>query len=121
MTTAQFFNRIALAAALALGTVGAAQAEGTIRIGAAGPQTGPAAQYGEQVFTGVQAAVDDFNKAGGVGGSKLEAVYYDDACDPNRPWRWQTRSSMTASASSWGMCARAQPWPPCRFTTTRAS
>lgn len=84
MTRAQFFNRIALAAALALGVVGAAQAEGTIRIGVAGPQTGPAAQYGEQVFTGVQAAVDDFNKAGGVGGSKLEAVYYDDACDPKQ-------------------------------------
>ncbi|MBQ6656854.1 MAG: high-affinity branched-chain amino acid ABC transporter substrate-binding protein [Ottowia sp.] len=84
MTTAQFFNRIALAAALALGAVGAAQAEGTIRIGAAGPQTGPAAQYGDMVFTGVQAAVADINNAGGINGSKLEIVYYDDACDPKQ-------------------------------------
>ena len=82
--TAQFFSRIALAATLALGVASAAHAEGTIRIGAAGPRTGPVAQYGDQVFTGVEAAVADINKAGGINGSKLELVYYDDACDPKQ-------------------------------------
>ena len=84
MTTAQFFNRIALAAALALGAVGAAQAEDTIRIGFAGPRTGAVAQYGDMAIAGVEAAVADINKAGGVNGSKIEVVQYDEACDPKQ-------------------------------------
>ena len=69
------------AAALLLGAAPSALA---VKIGVAGPRTGAVAQYGDMVKIGVDAAVADLNKAGGIKGEKLEAVYYDDACDPKQ-------------------------------------
>ncbi|MCL6269241.1 branched-chain amino acid ABC transporter substrate-binding protein [Sansalvadorimonas sp. 2012CJ34-2] len=56
----------------------------TLKIGLAGPVTGPVAQYGDMQFTGAKAAIEQINKAGGIDGKKLEAVVYDDACDPKQ-------------------------------------
>ena len=56
----------------------------TIKIALAGPVTGPVAQYGDMQFIGARMAVDQINKAGGVNGKDLEAVIYDDACDPKQ-------------------------------------
>lgn len=56
----------------------------TIKIALAGPATGPVAQYGDMQKVGVMAAIEQFNKAGGVNGKKLEGVIYDDACDPKQ-------------------------------------
>jgi branched-chain amino acid transport system substrate-binding protein len=56
----------------------------TIKIGLAGPVTGPVAQYGEMQFVGAKMAIEQINKAGGVNGSMLEGVVYDDACDPKQ-------------------------------------
>ncbi|PIE25052.1 MAG: leucine ABC transporter subunit substrate-binding protein LivK [Neptuniibacter caesariensis] len=69
-------------AALA-GAVSIANAE-TLKIGLAGPATGPVAQYGDMQKIGVMAAIEDINKAGGINGMQLEGVIYDDACDPKQ-------------------------------------
>ena len=60
----------------------------TIKIGIAGPKTGPVTQYGDMQFTGAKQAIADINAKGGVDvdGKKLllEAKEYDDACDPKQ-------------------------------------
>lgn len=61
-----------------------AHAADTLKIGIAGPQTGAVAQYGDMQFQGTHAAIELINKAGGINGMKLEAVEYDDACDPKQ-------------------------------------
>ncbi len=74
-----------LAAALALaGLAGNALAAAPIKIAIAGPVTGSVAQYGDMQRIGALAAIEQINKAGGVNGSKLEGVIYDDACDPKQ-------------------------------------
>lgn len=62
----------------------AASAADTIKIGIAGPFSGPVAQYGEMQLQGSQAAIEMINKAGGVNGQMLETVLYDDACEPKQ-------------------------------------
>ena len=77
----------ALATAIAVGLFGMASqamAEDTIKIAIAGPQTGPVAQYGDMEFAGAKVAVEQINAAGGIDGKKIEAVSYDDACDPKQ-------------------------------------
>ncbi|MFF7708792.1 high-affinity branched-chain amino acid ABC transporter substrate-binding protein [Pseudomonas sp. NPDC007930] len=56
----------------------------TIKIGIAGPKTGPVAEYGTMQFNGAKMAIEQINAKGGVAGKKLEAVEYDDACDPKQ-------------------------------------
>ncbi|MDU9394619.1 branched-chain amino acid ABC transporter substrate-binding protein [Pseudomonas japonica] len=56
----------------------------TIKIGIAGPKTGPVTQYGDMQFIGAKQAIKDINAAGGVDGKMLEAKEYDDACDPKQ-------------------------------------
>ncbi|MDO5290916.1 MAG: high-affinity branched-chain amino acid ABC transporter substrate-binding protein [Pseudomonadota bacterium] len=73
-----------LAAAAALSLAQGAAASGPLKVAVAGPQTGPVAQFGDMVRTGVDFAVAAINQAGGVGGSKIEVVHYDDACDPKQ-------------------------------------
>lgn len=84
MNKKQVLTRLAAAAVLSLGAAYPAWASGVLKIGVAGPMTGSVAQYGDMVKTGVDAAVADINKAGGVNGSKVEVAYYDDACDPKQ-------------------------------------
>ena len=80
------FLRTAFASAsVALALIaGGVQAEETIKIGLAGPVTGPVAQYGDMQFIGAKAAIEQINMAGGIKGKQLEAVVYDDACDPKQ-------------------------------------
>ncbi|WP_432470930.1 high-affinity branched-chain amino acid ABC transporter substrate-binding protein [Amphritea sp. HPY] len=66
-----------------MGMTAAAQAD-TLKIGLAGPATGPVAQYGDMQKIGVMAAIEDINKAGGINGMQLEGIVYDDACDPKQ-------------------------------------
>lgn len=56
----------------------------TIKIAIAGAKTGPVAQYGDMQFSGARMAVQQINARGGVNGKQLEAVEYDDACDPKQ-------------------------------------
>jgi len=61
---------------LALGLGGAAQAD-IVKLGVLAPVTGKAASDGEDAVRGVQMAVDDLNKAGGIGGNTFEVVVGD--------------------------------------------
>ncbi|MBF8724293.1 MULTISPECIES: branched-chain amino acid ABC transporter substrate-binding protein [Pseudomonas] len=56
----------------------------TIKIGIAGPKTGPVTQYGDMQFVGAKQAIKDINAKGGIDGKMLEAKEYDDACDPKQ-------------------------------------
>ncbi len=89
------FSRLIAALALA-GMASHTLAADTLKIGLAGPKTGPVAQYGDMEFIGAQMAIEQINKAGGVKGKQLEGVIYDDAAIPSRPWRLPTRSSTMA-------------------------
>jgi len=75
-----WLSGVALAAALALS--GAASAD--VKIAVAGPITGPNAAFGAQLVNGVQQAVDDINKAGGILGQKLVLEQGDDVSDPKQ-------------------------------------
>ena len=72
----------AVSASVALMAAGQANAE--IKIGVAGPMTGPVAQYGDMQFAGTRMAIEQINADGGVMGEKLVAVEMDDVCDPKQ-------------------------------------
>ena len=72
-----------LIAASTLAAALTVQAE-TLKIGVAGPVTGPVAQYGDMQKIGAMMAIDKINEAGGINGMTLEGVIYDDACDPKQ-------------------------------------
>ncbi len=74
-----------LAAVLTAGvlTVPAA-ADGTFKIGAIGPLTGAAANYGLGVVNGAQIAVDEINAAGGIAGYQIEYRGEDDELDSEK-------------------------------------
>ncbi len=75
---------------LLLGTVIAtamsftAHAGDTIKIALAGPTTGPVTQYGTMQNIGAKMAIEKLNAAGGMNGKQLEAVVFDDACEPKQ-------------------------------------
>ena len=71
-----------IALGLGLAFTGGAQAQ--IKIGVAGPITGPNAAFGAQLKNGVEQAVEDINAAGGVMGQKLVLSIGDDASDPKQ-------------------------------------
>lgn len=56
----------------------------TIRIGVAGPMTGPDAAFGAQLKNGVEQAVNDINEAGGILGKTIELVPGDDVGQPRQ-------------------------------------
>lgn len=74
----------ALLTAVAMGFANHGLAAETIRIALAGPVTGPVAQYGDMHRAGALMAIEQINQSGGVNGSLLEGVIYDDACDPKQ-------------------------------------
>src|ERR1043166_4016599 len=74
---------------LALGLVlGAFAFAGTeqaqIKVGVAGPLTGPNAAFGAQLKNGTDQAVEDINAAGGILGQKIAVSYGDDVSDPKQ-------------------------------------
>jgi branched-chain amino acid transport system substrate-binding protein len=70
-----------LAAGLAFaGAAGAAD----LKIGVAGPITGPNASFGAQLTQGVGQAAEDFNKSGGINGQKITVEQGDDVSDPKQ-------------------------------------
>jgi len=66
-------------AACGSSTTGTSNAPTKVQIAAEGPFTGDEASIGAGALRGIQLAVDDFNKAGGVHGTKVVLVTYDDA------------------------------------------
>ena len=71
---------IALGAVMALSGVAQAQ----IKLGVAGPITGPNAAFGAQLKNGVEQAVEDINAKGGVLGQKITVSVGDDVSDPKQ-------------------------------------
>src|SRR5579862_3148233 len=76
----QWLYGVALTAALALS--GAAHAQ--VKLGVAGPITGPNAAFGAQLVNGTQQAVDDLNKKGGILGQQVTLEQGDDVSDPKQ-------------------------------------
>src|ERR1700723_4256130 len=68
--------------ALSLLLPGAAHAQ--VKLAVAGPVTGANAAFGAQLTQGVQQAVEDINKAGGILGQKVEVEIGDDVSDPKQ-------------------------------------
>jgi branched-chain amino acid transport system substrate-binding protein len=68
--------------ALSVLLAGAAQAQ--VKLAVAGPVTGANAAFGAQLTQGVQQAVEDINKAGGVLGQKIQVEIGDDVSDPKQ-------------------------------------
>jgi branched-chain amino acid transport system substrate-binding protein len=60
----------------------AAPANAQIKVGVAGPFTGPNATFGEQLRRGATQAAADINAAGGLNGQRIELVFGDDRSDP---------------------------------------
>jgi branched-chain amino acid transport system substrate-binding protein len=68
------------AIAALLATTGVANAQ--IKVGVAGPLTGPNAAFGAQLKNGAEQAAADINAKGGINGQKIELVFGDDRSDP---------------------------------------
>src|SRR6266571_7322061 len=75
-------TRLGLALGVTLALAGAAQAQ--IKLGMAGPITGPNAAFGAQLKNGVEQAVEDINAAGGILGQKITLSTGDDVSDPKQ-------------------------------------
>ena len=71
-----------VALAAMFGLAGAANAQ--IKIGVAGPMTGPNAAFGAQLKNGAEQAAADINAKGGINGQKIEIVVGDDVSDPKQ-------------------------------------
>ena len=75
-----FWPVLAVAASLASASSAMAQ----IKIGVAGPLTGPNAAFGAQLKNGAEMAAADINAAGGINGQQIQLVFGDDASDPKQ-------------------------------------
>ena len=78
--TKRWLSGVALVAALAFSGVAHAQ----IKMGVAGPITGPNAAFGAQLVNGTQQADYDINKAGGILGQQITLEQGDDVSDPKQ-------------------------------------
>jgi branched-chain amino acid transport system substrate-binding protein len=72
------------ALALGVSVAFAGYANAQIKMGVAGPITGPNAAFGAQLKNGSQQAVDDINAAGGIQGQKISLQFGDDVSDPKQ-------------------------------------
>src|ERR1700744_5937790 len=65
-------------------SVMAGPASAEVKLAVGGPITGPRAATGAQMKNGVDQAVADLNKAGGILGQKITVEYGDDVSDPKQ-------------------------------------
>jgi branched-chain amino acid transport system substrate-binding protein len=63
---------------------GVAAAQNEIKVGIAGPLSGPSLFIGEQNEVGAQKALDHLNDSGGLLGKEVVAISVDDACEPRQ-------------------------------------
>ena len=80
--TAVLMVLLMVAGFVATGCQGGGGKKEPIKFGVIGPYTGPNAKPGQSMKQGVQLAVDEINKAGGVGGQMIEPIFEDDASVP---------------------------------------
>jgi branched-chain amino acid transport system substrate-binding protein len=77
-------NITTLGLALGFAAAFAGSAAAQIKMGVAGPMTGPNATFGAQLKNGADQAVADINAAGGILGQKITLGYGDDVSDPKQ-------------------------------------
>jgi branched-chain amino acid transport system substrate-binding protein len=76
--------RLYLAAACLLISTAPAIAQGnSFKIGIIGPFTGPSADFGNPMLSGIKLAVDEINAVGGYLGRPLELIVKDDKANPD--------------------------------------
>ncbi len=75
---------LSLSFAIAVAGLTAGTAAAQVKIGVAGPITGPNAATGAQMKNGVDQAAADLNKTGGILGQKITVEYGDDVSDPKQ-------------------------------------
>src|SRR5512137_1290478 len=63
---------------------GCGQKDHTIKVGVAGPMTGPDAKMGSDFRNGATIALEEWNNVGGLFGKKIEIVFEDDGSDPKQ-------------------------------------
>lgn len=68
---------VLLAATLSFAATSSAFAQATVKVGSILSVTGPAAFLGEDMKAGMELAVEEINAKGGVGGKKIDWVFYD--------------------------------------------
>src|ERR1700731_4439064 len=73
-----------LGLALGFAAAFAGTAAAQVKMGVAGPITGPNAAFGAQLKNGTEQAVNDINAAGGILGQKITLSYGDDVSDPKQ-------------------------------------
>lgn len=56
----------------------------TVKIGLLSPTSGDLAVYGQAVYNATEMAVEEINAAGGIGGSTVELIHYDNEGDPTK-------------------------------------
>src|SRR5581483_10143076 len=76
-----FWPALTIAAAAVMGAGGASA---QIKVGVAGPLTGPNAAFGAQLKNGAEQAAEDLNAKGGINGQKIELSFGDDVSDPKQ-------------------------------------
>src|SRR5690242_3831473 len=76
------FTRAGAVGLTALLFAGTAQAADPVKIGFAGPMTGPVAAFGNEIKRGIDMAIAAVNAKGGVKGRMFEVVVRDDEFDP---------------------------------------
>ena len=69
-------------ASAAQGTYDPGVTDTSITVGGSTFLSGPAAVYGDQLATGLQAALNVINAQGGVNGRRFKLILYDDGADP---------------------------------------
>src|SRR6476659_2920732 len=72
------------ALAIAAGIAYASSASAQLKVGVAGPLTGPNAAFGAQLKNGAEQAAADINAKGGINGQKIELSFGDDVSDPKQ-------------------------------------
>ena len=81
-------KHVAIVAALVLvlvsGVVSVSGAAAPIKLGVVAPLSGPGTSYGLGIKQGAEMAVDEINKAGGVGGRQIQLIVVDDASNPGQ-------------------------------------
>lgn len=82
VTMKKSVTRLMLVASVIFGGLVSAASADSIKIGFNTPLTGFAAADGKSALHGAELAIEQINNSGGVNGSKLELVVYDDQASP---------------------------------------
>ena len=69
---------------ISLGMLGCAKKENEIKIGAILPLTGDAAKYGQNTKNGIDLALEEINRKGGIKGKKVSIICEDSQADPKK-------------------------------------